>query len=72
MRLESSPNTRFKSLATRWYDIVKKSKEINKHDLMLKLGLTPGQYYLNQATIKHLLKEEIEYDRPSQTWRFVG
>ncbi len=69
MRLETSPNTRFKSLANKWLNLVKKHGEINKHELIVKLGLTPQQYYLNAPTIQHMYADEIEYDKVTKLWR---
>jgi len=55
-----------------WTRIVKEHKEINKYDLMMELRITVGQYNQMKGFIENRQSEVIEYDKPTQTWKYKG
>ena len=54
----------------KWTLIVKEKKEINKYDLMEELRITVGQYNQMKGFVEHKQSEVIEYDKPTQTWKY--
>jgi len=59
-------------LMNKWTSIVKKYKEIDKYDLMIELRITVGQYNQMKGFVENRQSEIIEYDKPTQTWKFKG
>ena len=56
----------------KWTLIVKEKKEINKYDLMEELRISVGQYNQMKGFVEYKQGEVIEYDKPSQTWKYKG
>ena len=55
-----------------WTRIVKERKEINKYDLMVELRITISQYNQMKGFVENQQSNVIEYDRPTQTWKYKG
>ena len=55
-----------------WTRIVKEHKEINKYDLMEKLKITVAQYNQMKGFVEYRQGEVIEYDKPTQNWKYKG
>jgi len=71
MKSQSGYSKQFQ-LMNNWTRIVKEHKEINKFDLMDKLRITVGQYNQMKGFVEHKQSEVIEYDKPTQTWKYKG
>jgi len=59
-------------LMNNWTIIVKEQKEINKYDLMIKLRITVAQYNQMKGFVENLQSNVIEYDKPTQIWKYIG
>ena len=55
-----------------WTRIVREFKEINKYDLLKVLKITVTQYNQMKGFIENRQSEVIEYDKPTQTWKYKG
>jgi len=55
-----------------WTLIVKECKEISKYDLMDKLRISVPQYNQMKGYVENRQSEVIEYDKPTQTWKYKG
>jgi len=69
MKSQSGYSKQFQ-LMNKWTLIVKEKKEINKYDLMDQLRISVGQYNQMKGFVEHKQSEVIEYDKPSQTWKY--
>lgn len=59
-------------LMNNWTRIVKEHKEINKYDLMIELRITVAQYNQMKGFVENLQREVIDYDKPTQIWKYIG
>jgi len=59
-------------LMNNWTLLVKQYGEINKYDLMEKLKITVAQYNQMKGFVENRQSEVIEYDKPSQMWKYKG
>lgn len=71
MKSQSGFSKQFQ-LMNNWTRIVKKYKEINKYDLMEELRITVAQYNQMKGFVEYRQSEMIEYDKPTQTWKYKG
>lgn len=71
MKNQSGYSKQFQ-LMNNWTRIVKEHKEINKNDLIFDLRITIAQYNQMKGFVEYHQSQMIEYDKPSQTWKYIG
>ena len=60
------------SVARRWYAIVRDAGNIHRWDLKDRLSITVNDYYRLSSYILYKFSNDLEYNKKSQIWSFVG
>ena len=72
MRENVSPRSKFASLREKWIKLVASNNQVTRGDLILKLGITPQQYYLNASPILETSQGLMEYSKEEKLWTWKG